>query len=80
MTKKCTKCYLEKEISEFWFSRPNVRRGECKACKLKYDTTYKLNNQNKIAERKERNKDATREYHVKYRQINKEKRNLYLRK
>ena len=79
MIKKCIKCFLEKDINEFWFSRVNVRHGECKTCKLKYDTAYKLSNPDKIAKRKERTKEATQEYHQKYRKINKERRGAYLK-
>ena len=63
-TKKCTKCKIEKEITEF-SPHPTYKDGkqsQCKSCK----NEYKLAN-------KEKNKEYQRKYNREYRKKNREK-------
>lgn len=79
--KKCSKCKIEKQISEFI---PCERgkygvRGECKTCKKKYDIKYKKENPDKYRETNKKSFLKRRIKIKKYRRINRVKRNAYLK-
>lgn len=75
MNKTCTKCNINKEIEEFGFSRPGVRRSNCKECKRKYNKEYLGKNPDKAKKYKENRKEQQKQY----RNANKQKRNEYLK-
>ncbi|MCA9367635.1 HNH endonuclease [Candidatus Kaiserbacteria bacterium] len=52
ITKVCTKCNVEKPLSEFHKSKSGKYgvRGECKPCALEYRRQYRKNNRKEIAE------------------------------
>lgn len=66
--KKCTKCHIEKDESEFHKQKTgkNGLRADCKECFKK----YKIENKDKI-------KEYLKEYHKKYRVENRDKINKY---
>ena len=77
--KKCTKCGIEKPLSEF-HKHKNTKDGhryDCKACRKHQQTLYYQQNKEKIAERKtlyyQENKDKFAERDALYYQENKEK-------
>jgi hypothetical protein len=82
--KKCTKCGIEKPLSEFNKNKLGKygRRSRCKACQSQYYAQYCAQNKEKIAEyRKEycaQNKEKIAEYRKEYRAQNKEKKAEYL--
>lgn len=73
MKKICSKCGVKKTIDNFGFSRPRVRRGECKKCQAIYTRKYRKKNKSKAKQwafnRVERSKI--------YRAENKERRYTY---
>lgn len=78
-TKICTKCKIEKELSEF-YKKKDRKYGvtsNCKICVNKYGKEYRKNNQKKISElQKEwykKNQEQIIEKQKKYRQNNLEK-------
>jgi hypothetical protein len=67
--KKCTKCGLEKDESEFQKKRKNSLQPICKKCKNEYDKAWYINNTRRrenlnirAKERVIRNKKFLREY------------------
>jgi len=84
--KKCSKCGVEKDFSEF-----SKRQSSCKCCKKKYyeDNKERLREYNKqyyeankeeAKQYRENNKEHYKEYHKKYRKSNKEKKKEYNKK
>ena len=71
-SKRCTTCNEIKAITEFQFSRPNVRRSNCKSCQNEYNKNYRKLNLKPLTEKR-------KEYMEKYRTVNKGKRNTYLK-
>jgi|TARA_R110002049_G_scaffold32928_4_gene108893 hypothetical protein len=63
--KKCTKCKIEKELTDFGKHKENKDglTGDCKSCKKEYDK-----------ERYQANKEYRKEYRKEYYQANKERR------
>ena len=76
--KKCCKCKVEKELSEFSKSksRKDGHKNHCKACCKEYNKTYYLDNKEAIKEYKKQyrrnNKEARLEYKKQYYQNNPE--------
>jgi hypothetical protein len=85
-TKICSKCKIEKTISEFRKRKDSKDglRTECKVCNKFYEKEYLLLNREKIKERKKRqyskNKENILEKNKKYREENIEKIREYDRK
>lgn len=77
--KKCARCKIEKEKTEFFKSDQTKDRcsSYCKTCKAEIDREYYLLNRDNILQRvKERSstmKEELSAYHKVYREINKEK-------
>jgi len=71
--KVCTKCWVEKELSEYGKDKTwrLWRKSDCKECKRKYDKIYRWNNSDKkkINDKlyRENNKDSIIKYQKKYR-------------
>ena len=83
--KTCTRCKIEKELSEF-IKHKNTKDGlniYCKSCKKEYDKEhYQANKERYQERRKERyqdNKERIKEQVKEYRQANKERLNEYER-
>ena len=78
-TKKCTKCKIEKEITEFSpnLSAKDGKHTQCKSCKNEYKLAnkekYKEYNRKYNREYRNKNKDKRSEYAKEYYQKNKEK-------
>ena len=78
MVKICTKCKIEKELSEFIKDKTykDGLKRQCKSCGNEYNKEYRQANKEKLKEyRKEyrkSNKEYYKEYHKEYRQANKE--------
>jgi len=70
--KKCSKCGIEKELSEFYYGH-----GKCKACFKITNKLYNTINKKSISEQKKtsyrKNKDAKKQYAQQYRELNKVK-------
>ena len=85
VTKKCTKCRVEKDISEFSKNSHNEYRGRCNCCR-EYDRKYKLENRDKInkynREHRQKNKELCNQLKREYRLANleriKERRKKYI--
>jgi len=79
--KKCTKCKVDKEITEF--SKDKQKKDgislSCKLCSKEYHKEYHKENKNKIIEQKKeyykKNKDKINKRHKEYRKENKDKIN-----
>jgi len=73
--KKCSKCGVEKELSEFYKNKKsnNGIYSICKKCECKKSKDYYQNNKEKL-------KENMKEYSKEYRENNKEKINEYCRK
>jgi len=77
--KKCSKCGIEKPLSEFYKRKASKdgHRGTCKICRNKLVALYRQKNKDKIAEQgalyRQENKDKIAEYKALYRQENKDK-------
>lgn len=73
--KKCSKCKIEKELSDF--NKNKVRKdglqSYCKGCKKEYKGQWYKANKEKITEYIQDNKEYYKEYSKKWRQANKEK-------
>lgn len=82
-TKKCSKCGIEKEISEFRKYK-SYHRSECKSCTKEYNKLYREKNVDKIREyRKKYNKEHKEEIKImnkKYREEHKEEIKEYVKK
>ena len=74
-TKICSKCGEEKPINQFQFSRPNVRRPNCKKCQNEYNRKYRKNNPDIVEKINKKHKIYLKEY----RKANRVKRNEYLK-
>lgn len=85
MTKTCTKCKKEKELSEFTKEKKGKYgvRSKCKECANKYTREYKKNNREKISEGnkkyRKRNHKKVKEYNKQYNKDNSSKRNKIYR-
>ena len=79
MRKVCTKCGIEKELTEFYKAKDGIYgvRGDCKSCISDKGKEYRTNNKEKLVGRKkeyyERNKEKILEQQKEYRQNNKDK-------
>ena len=77
--KKCTKCGIEKLLSEFHKDKTlkDGHRSECKTCRSQQGVLYRQENKEKIAKKKalyrQQNKEKIAEWNARYRQQNKEK-------
>jgi hypothetical protein len=85
-TKICSKCGVEKELSEFCLRRDTGRyRNSCKDCDNKRQRQYRSNNKEKVSKAKKKyynkNKERIKEYKKRYRSENaeivKERERLY---
>lgn len=78
--KTCTKCKIEKPLSEF-HRQKNGFRPKCKTCRKEISRKYYENNSRKTIERTkkyyENNKEYYKEYKKEYRENNKERLNKY---
>jgi len=63
-TKKCNKCNIKKEITEFYKGR-----NSCKICKCKYERQYALKNQNIIRENKKKYREKYKEILIQKKKI-----------
>lgn len=79
MTKVCSKCGIEKDVSEFYFRKDKgYYKNQCKNCCLAMDKEYRNINKDKIFKRvkahiaKPEIKKQLKEYRKKYKQANKE--------
>lgn len=86
-TKVCSKCKIEKDVSEFYKDR-RAKDGFtylCKSCKSEYDKKWMSENIDKFMEtrsrwiRKDSNKEKVREYMKQYRDKNRDKIRAYNR-
>ena len=75
MEKKCNKCNVVKDISEFYKAKTN-KDGLNKACKVCIKQYHQFNKE-KIKKYREVNKEKRAEYDKKYNKTNKEKRKEY---
>jgi len=75
VVKTCTSCFMIKDINDFGFSRPKVRRSKCKSCKNEYNKKYIKNNPEKKKKYAKNRKERSKQY----RKENKEKRIEYLK-
>lgn len=73
--KRCSKCGNTKPIDEFGFSRPKVRRADCKKCQNLYNKEYLMTHPVVAAKIKKN----VQSYRKVYNQVNKAKRGNYLR-
>ena len=76
--KTCTKCKIEKPLSEFHRLR-NGFRPKCKTCRKELSKKYYENNREKELQRTKKRYQNNKEYFIEYRQSNKERRNEYER-
>jgi hypothetical protein len=81
-TKICSKCHIEKSVSEFYKNKRNDIRSECKMCgakiNLKYQKTEKYKNTQK--KYRENNKKFLNLLAKNYRENNKDKIKIYSQK
>jgi hypothetical protein len=78
--KICSKCGLEKELTEFnKRSKGSIDgyRSQCKICRNSQIKEWIVNNQTHIKEYKEKKKEQIKKYKLEYREENKEKINIY---
>ena len=78
-TKKCSKCKIEKNISEFHRLRKNDNtrfKSQCKNCSNETTRLWKHKNKDKILKYREENKDKAE----KYRKEHKTELNEYFKK
>ena len=82
--KKCSKCDIEKELSEFSFRKDTQRyRNQCRDCIKLINKVYQTMNKDEISvKRKEyreniKNKNLKRIYDIDYRERNRERIQLY---
>jgi len=73
--KKCSKCGEEKSLDIFQFSRPGVKRADCKECQKEYNRDYRRKNPDVAKRANDKRKPKMKVY----RRENKEQRNKYLR-
>ena len=59
--KKCSKCKLEKDLTDF-----TKNQYSCKSCNRKYDKEYQIKNQEKLKEYRLKNQEKQREYYKEY--------------
>jgi hypothetical protein len=81
MNKICSKCKIEKNVSEF-IECPKGKfgvRGECKICKKQYDIEYRNKYPTRYKEICLKSNYKRKDKLKIYRKINREKRNSYLR-
>lgn len=83
-TKICTKCNIEKELSEFHFRKDNNKyRNECKSCWAERKKAWRQANQEQIAEYgkaySQANKERIAEYMKAWAQANKDKKAEYMK-
>tara|TARA_R110000782_G_scaffold255940_1_gene344833 strand:- start:322 stop:1041 length:720 start_codon:yes stop_codon:yes gene_type:complete len=76
--KTCSKCNVEKELTEFYKNKARINGCvRCKACYKEYDKEYRKNNIEKLAEKnkeyRETNKEKLKEKAKEYRKNNKKK-------
>jgi 5-methylcytosine-specific restriction endonuclease McrA len=64
-TKKCTKCGIEKDLSEFNIDKRNHNRARsrCKACEKEYRIQYRENNRERVRILKKKAHEVDRERH-----------------
>jgi len=85
-TKKCTKCKIEKEITEFSpnLSAKDGRHTQCKSCKNEYKLAnkekYKEYQRKYNREHRKKNRENRKEYFKEYYKKNKEKKIEYRNK
>jgi hypothetical protein len=79
MEKKCKKCNVVKDVSEFSKEKRNRDglAGVCKVCRKPYYEKYRENNTDKIKQYREANKGKLSEYNKQYREANKERLKQY---
>lgn len=80
--KKCSKCNIEKELTEFWIrkNRKNNRSSECKTCaSLRRRSKDKNEINKKRKEYYKNNKEKIKKYNSEYQKRNKEKVNTFHR-
>tara|TARA_R110002167_G_scaffold276508_1_gene482469 strand:+ start:293 stop:1003 length:711 start_codon:yes stop_codon:yes gene_type:complete len=77
--KKCTKCKVEKELTEFYKHNSNKDgfNNQCKSCIKEYDKKYKKATQEQRKEWRQANKEKINEKRKEYYQANKEKEKEY---
>ncbi len=77
--KTCTKCKQSKELSEFGKASRNKDglKFRCKSCRTEEGIKYRAENQNKIKEYAELNKEKTAKQHKEYYKNNQEKIDSY---
>lgn len=81
MTKVCTKCNLEKPLTNEYFSRRSDKKDGfetiCKECKREYNKKYWNKNKERLSKKKaeyyQQNKDKFAEYNKAYRKKNRER-------
>lgn len=79
MKKICSKCKIEKDVTEFYKDNRRVdgRRPDCKSCRDLLSKKYQVSNKGKIAKQRKTYYDINRDkflaYSKKYREKNKEK-------
>lgn len=77
MTKVCTKCKVEKSLSEFHKSTRDGYRSQCKPCKKDSDRRWRNDNKEKDLGIKKKWRKKNEEYSSKYYEDNKEKISQY---
>jgi len=78
-TKKCNKCYVIKDIINF-YKKGHSKDGyanECIECKKQIDKTYYLKNYDKLKILRDANKPRIKELFKRWSELNKDKRELY---
>tara|TARA_R110000803_G_scaffold21155_1_gene53533 strand:- start:11 stop:700 length:690 start_codon:yes stop_codon:yes gene_type:complete len=73
--KKCSKCKVEKELTDFNKDKQKKDglKGDCKSCKKEYDKEHRKANKEQIKEYNKKRYHANKEYHKEYYVANKER-------
>jgi hypothetical protein len=74
MTKKCTKCNTERDVTYFYKNKltKDGYSSECKECKKYYNKKYRVENKEKIKEYQNKWREENKEYFTEYYKENKE--------
>jgi hypothetical protein len=75
MEKKCNKCNVVKDVSEFGKRKVSKDglRNDCKECRKVTAKRYRENNKDRFKQYNENNKEKKKEYNKEYKEDNKEK-------